>query len=90
MFENIIAFTLDIFKISRKKACLINGVLMFVLSLPCALGFNLWSGFESFTDEANTGKGLKVKNWMRPYMQFVLPLMVLVILIYGLVTFNYG
>ncbi len=130
VFENIIACTIDIFGTSRKKACLINGVAMFLLSLPCALGFNLWSGFvpfaegssvldledfivnyimlpvgafifivfctwrfgwgwKSFTDEANTGKGLKVKNWMRIYMQFVLPLLVLVILIYGLVTFSY-
>lgn len=130
VFENIIACTLDTFNISRKKACLINGVLMFLLSLPCALGFNAWSGFvpfakgssfldledfivnyimlpvgafifilfctwrfgwgfKNFTKEANTGKGLKVKNWMRVYMQYILPIMVLVILIYGLVTFKY-
>ncbi len=130
VFENIIACSIDLFKISRKKACLINGVAMFLLSLPCALGFNLLSsfvpfakgssfldledflvsnillpvgsfifiifctwrygwGWKNFTDEANSGKGVKVKNWMRVYMKYVLPLMVLVILLYGLITFKY-
>ncbi len=48
VFENIIACTRDMFGWSRKKACLINGVLMFVLSLPCVFGFNLLSGFTPF------------------------------------------
>jgi len=46
VFENIISCTIDLFNISRKKACLINGILMFLLSLPCVLGFNLLSGFQ--------------------------------------------
>ncbi len=41
VFEGILACTMDLFGWSRKKACLINGILMFALSLPCALGFNL-------------------------------------------------
>lgn len=128
VFENIISCTTDLFeKLSRKKACLINGILMFVLSLPCALGFNLLSGFEPFEkgsnfldledfivsnillplgcliiivfcttrygwswdkffEEANQGKGLKVKKWMKVYMTYILPLMVAVILVYGIVT----
>ena len=44
VFENLISFTMDKFGMSRKKAVLINGVLVTVLSLPCALGFNVWSG----------------------------------------------
>ncbi len=44
VFENLIRFTMDKFNMTRKKAVLINGALVTVLSLPCALGFNLWSG----------------------------------------------
>ena len=130
VFENIIACSMDMFKWSRKKACIINGIGLFVLSLPCALGFNVLSGFvpfaegtnfldledfivnfimlpvgavifilfctwkfgwgfKNFKEEANTGKGAKVKDWMRIYMQYILPIFVLVILIFGLVTFKY-
>ncbi len=48
VFENIIACTIDMMGCSRKKACLFNGVLLFVLSLPCTLGFNLLSGITPF------------------------------------------
>lgn len=48
VFEGILACTMDMFGWSRKKSCLINGILMFVLSLPCALGFNVLSGFQPF------------------------------------------
>jgi len=48
VFENIISCTMDLTKMSRKKACLVNGILMFVLALPCILGFNLLSGFMPF------------------------------------------
>ncbi|MCI8881101.1 MAG: sodium-dependent transporter [Clostridiaceae bacterium] len=46
VFENIISMTQDMFGWERKKACVINLLLIFVLSLPCVLGFNLWSGFQ--------------------------------------------
>lgn len=126
VFENIISCNMDLFGWSRKKACVVNAVLMFALSLPCALGFNVLSGFQpmgagttvldledfivsnlllpggslifvifcvsrygwgwdNFVSEANTGKGLKVKKWMRPYMTFVLPVIVVIILVLGLV-----
>lgn len=42
VFENIISCTMDISKMSRKKACLVNCILLFILSLPCIFGFNLW------------------------------------------------
>ena len=99
---------------------------MILLSLPCALGYNLLSGFQplgagstvldledflvsnillplgslifvlfcvsrygwgwdKFVAEANKGKGLKVAGWMRPYMTYVLPVIVLVILVLGLI-----
>lgn len=53
VFENIISCTIDLFGISRKKACVINCVLMFVLSIPCALGFNLLSGFQPLGEGTN-------------------------------------
>ena len=46
VFENIIAFSMDQWGISRKRAVAINGILLVVLSIPCALGFNLWSDFQ--------------------------------------------
>ena len=45
VFENIIAFTMDQWGVSRGKAVAINGVGLILLSLPCALGYNVWSGF---------------------------------------------
>lgn len=126
VFENIISCNMDIFGWSRKKASLINCILMIALSLPCALGFNVLSGiqplgegtnflnledfivsnillpggslififfcvskfgwgWDNFVKEANTGKGLMIKKWMRPYVTFVLPVIVAIILILGIV-----
>ncbi|MDR2434653.1 MAG: sodium-dependent transporter [Treponema sp.] len=48
VFENIVAFGMDLGGWSRKKAVLINVIALPLLSLPCALGFNVWSGFEPF------------------------------------------
>lgn len=126
VFENIVSCTMDLSGWSRKKACLFNGILMFLLSLPCVLGFNVLSkfqplgqgtgvldledfvvsnlllplgslififfctsrygwGWKKFTEEANTGKGLKVRRWTRAYMCYVLPVLVAVILVLGLI-----
>ena len=123
VFENIIACCIDQFGWSRKKACWINAVILFVGSLPCALGFNVWSdfaiagkgimdledfavsnlmlplgslayvlfcvtrygwGWDKFVAEANEGKGVKVANWMRPYMTIVIPILILVIFLVGI------
>ncbi len=127
VFENIIACTRDMFNWSRKKACLINGFLIFALSLPCVLGFNLLSGFtplgagssvldledfivsnvllplgslvfvlfctsklgwgwKNFRAEANTGTGLKVPNWIRIYVSYILPVIIFVFFIIGIVS----
>lgn len=45
VFENIISGAIDKFGWSRKKAVLVNLFAIIILSLPCALGFNLLSGF---------------------------------------------
>ena len=46
VFENIIAFMIDELHFSRPKAALANALVISVFSLPCALGFNLLSGFH--------------------------------------------
>ena len=46
VFENIISCGMDLFHWSRKKSCLINLVVIMVLSLPCVFGYNLWSAFQ--------------------------------------------
>ncbi len=43
VFENIISFSKDLWGLDRKKASLINGIGIAILSLPCALGFNIWN-----------------------------------------------
>lgn len=44
VFENIIAFAMDKWNWSRKKAVAVNTVAILVLSMPCILGMNVWSG----------------------------------------------
>ena len=46
VFENILACWMDKWNISRRKAVLANLALIFLLSLPCLLGNNLWSGVK--------------------------------------------
>ena len=128
VFENIISCTMEQFNLNRRKACIINAVLMFLLSLPCALGFNLLSGihpfggksnimdledflvsnlllpvgalvfvlfctrkngwgWDNFTAEANEGKGLEIKKYMKGYCSYVLPVMILIVFVIGLVNF---
>lgn len=125
VFENIISCCMDLFKWTRKKACGINTLLMIVLSLPCAVGYNLLSGFQprgagstvldledflvsnlflplgsliyvvfatsrygwgwdKLVAEANQGKGLKVAKWMRLYMTYALPVVVLIVFLLSL------
>lgn len=54
VFENILACVREITGWNRIKACIICGVAILALSVPCALGFNLWSGFVPF----NTGSSV--------------------------------
>ena len=46
VFENILSWWMDAKGWSRKKAVLVNLILILVLSLPCVLGFNLWSSIQ--------------------------------------------
>ena len=110
VFENIISCGMELTGWSRKKSSFINAIAIILLSVPCVLGYNLWSsdifavfggavldfedflvsnlflplgslvyllfctsrygwGWKNFTTEANTGKGLKIQNWMRGYIR---------------------
>lgn len=57
-----------------------------VMAVFCTFGSIGW-GFDNFMAEANAGKGLKVKKWMKPIFKFVVPAIVIFLYIYGLVTF---
>ena len=46
VFENIMSFSMDEWGWSRNRACLVNGIALALLSLPCVLGFNVWAGVE--------------------------------------------
>lgn len=127
VFENIISFAMDLWNFSRKKAVIINIFLIIILSLPCALGFNVLSGitplgagsnimdledfivsnnllplgslvylifcttrygwgWDNFINEANTGKGLKFPKWLRIYVTYIMPLIVLFVFIQGYIS----
>ncbi|MBQ3225145.1 MAG: sodium-dependent transporter [Oscillospiraceae bacterium] len=131
VFENIISFGMDLWGWSRKKAVIVNIVLITVLSIPCALGFNLWSGiqplgagsnimdiedfivsnnllplgslvylffcvtrygwgWDNFMNEVNAGQGMKFPRWIRFYVTFILPLIVLFIFVQGYVSKFFG
>ncbi len=131
VFENILACVRELAGWNRKKACIICGAAILVLSLPCALGYNLWSGFvpfasgssvldledflvsncalpigafcyvmfcvsrkgwgfDNFLAEANSGKGIKIKKWMRPYMTYILPAVIAVLFGIGILTFVFA
>ena len=125
VFENLIASCCDIFSWARKKSVAVNCAFVLLASLPCVLGYNLWSdlrliggrdvldsedfivsnlllpigslvyllfcttkwgwGFDNYIREANDGQGIKMLAWLKPYFQFVLPVLILVILISGLI-----
>ena len=119
VFEALIGNCMDNFGWSRKKAVYILLPLVFFGSIPCVLGFNMWSdvqilgskgildtedfivsnlvlpigslifalfcvskygwGFDHYLKEVNTGDGMKIPRWLKPYFQIVLPLLITVI-----------
>ena len=58
-----------------------------IFALFCCNKFG-W-GWDKFVAEANAGKGMTVKQWMKPIFQFVVPIVVAFLYIYGLVTFKW-
>ncbi len=59
-----------------------------VVTLFCCNKRYGW-GWDAFKAEANEGKGLKVKDWMKPVFMYVVPAAVIVIYIYGMITFSW-
>ncbi len=58
-----------------------------VLALFCCTRFG-W-GWDNFLKEANTGAGLKVRSWMKPLFSYVVPVIIIVIYLYGIFTFKW-
>ncbi len=85
VFENIISCTVELFKIGRKKACLINGILLFVLSLPCALGFNLLSFLKPLGEGTNI---MDLEDFL--VSNIILPLGSIVYIIFGVSKYGFG
>ncbi len=127
VFENILSFAMDLWGWSRKKAVWVNAIAIVVLSIPCVLGFNLWSGWQplgagsnimdledfivsnnllpigslvylffcvtrygwgwdKFMDEVNAGKGMKFPKWMRVYVTYILPILVIFMFVQGYIS----
>lgn len=126
--ENIIAFYMDMMGWTRKKAVVINVILIILLSMPAVLGYNVLStiqplgvgttimdledflvsynilplgglifvlfcvrkngwGFVNFKAEADIGKGAKLPGWLRYYMTYVLPMIIVVVYLKGYYDF---
>lgn len=66
VFENIISFPMDKWGWERKKSVAVNLVLIFVLSLPCLLGFNVWSGFVTPVGNIQSLEDFIVSNNLLP------------------------
>ena len=125
VFENIISMVCELTNMRRGTACIVCCVAIFLLSIPCVLGYNVWGGlriigardvldsedfivsnlllplgsllfilycttrygwgWDKFMAESNEGTGLKVAKWMRPYMTYVLPVIVAIIFLVGII-----
>ncbi len=59
-----------------------------VLALFCCNKRYGW-GWNNFMSEANNGKGLKVKNWMKPVFMYFVPLAIIIVYIVGLINFQW-
>ena len=58
-----------------------------IFSLFCC--YEIGWGWDKFVEEANAGKGLKVRNWMKPIFRYVVPVCVAGLYLYGLFTFQW-
>ena len=48
VFENIISFCCEMFGLERRRAVMINAVVIVIASLPCVFGYNIWSNLRFF------------------------------------------
>lgn len=86
IWENIaipgIGSFLDIEDFVVSNLLLPIGSLVYVLFCTSRYGW----GWKNFHEEVNTGKGLKLPRWIRLYMSYILPLIIVVLMVYSLVT----
>lgn len=127
--ENIVAMVREITGFKRPVACLLCGIVVFVLGLTTALGFSVlhfqpfsegstwldfWDfvvstnilplgslvlvlfccnkfgwGWDEFVAEANAGRGIKVRNWMKCLFRYFVPLAIVFVYLYGIITFSW-
>ncbi len=73
VFENIMAMVMDLFGWSRKKSGFVNTIAMLLLSLPCALGFNVWSFIQPLGEGSSVldFEDLIVSNYILPIGAFI-------------------
>ena len=60
-----------------------------IMTLFCVSDRFGW-GWDNFVKEANAGKGLKVRNWMKPVFKYAVPVIVIGLYIIGLVNFDWS
>ncbi len=124
VFENIIASLMELLGKERRNVIRWGIPAIILLSMPCVLGFNLWSdihplgegtiildledflvsnnllplgslvylgfctsrygwGWNNFIKEVDTGEGMKFPKWLRFYVTYILPIIVLYIFVRG-------
>ena len=59
------------------------GAIIYVIFCTVRYGW----GWDKFINEANAGEGLKMPNWLKNYMKYFVPAVLMVILVVGLVGF---
>ncbi len=125
VFQNLIASTEELFKLSKIKSVIINCAIILIGSIPAILGYNVWQGvtliggrdildtldfivsniliplgslvyllfattkwgwgFDNYIKECNTGRGMRMPRWLKPYFRFGLPIILIFIFISGLI-----
>ena len=126
VFENIISYSIDVWGMSRRASSALHFVGLWLCSLPCALGFNVWADFQplgkgtsvldledflisnnllfvgtlmflffcctrwgwgwrNFLAEANKGEGLRFPHWLKGYLTYVLPCLIILVFVMGYV-----
>lgn len=85
VFENIISCGMDLFHWTRKKSCMINLAALIVLSLPCALGFNLLSSFQPLGEGSTV---LDLEDFL--VSNVILPIGALCYLLFCVSRFGWG
>lgn len=124
VFENIISYSVDCWGMPRKRAVVLHMLGVWLLSLPCALGFSTMAfvtplgagssildfedflvsnnilplggllfllfccsrrgwGWDNFIQEVDMGTGLKFPRFLRGYLTYVLPLLILILFVAG-------